>query len=84
MMLNLRDLEYFVAVAEHGNLGRAAEALGLSQPALSKTLRRMETSMQTKLVRKTPKGIELTAVGAAVLSHVQSASDYPSMMSHTK
>jgi len=70
-MLNLRDLEYFVVVAEHRNLGRAAEALGLSQPALSKTLRRMETSMQTKLVRKTPKGIELTAVGATFLAHVR-------------
>ena len=49
MTLSLRDIEYFVAVAEHGNLGRAAEALGLSQPALSKSLRRMETSMHTKL-----------------------------------
>ena len=71
MTLALRDIEYFVTVAEHGNLGRAAEALGLSQPALSKSLRRMETSMHTKLVRKIPKGIELTAVGAAFLGHVR-------------
>jgi DNA-binding transcriptional LysR family regulator len=70
MTLGLRDIEYFVAVAEHGNLGRAAEALGLSQPALSKSLRRMEVSMQTKLVRKIPKGIELTTVGSAFLAHV--------------
>ncbi|MDB5926360.1 MAG: LysR family transcriptional regulator [Betaproteobacteria bacterium] len=71
MSLGLRDIEYFVAVAEHGNLRRAAEALGLSQPALSKSLRRMEESMHTKLVRKIPKGIELTAVGSAFLGHVR-------------
>ena len=40
--MELRDLEYFVVVAEHGQLGRAAELLGLSQPALSKSLRRLE------------------------------------------
>lgn len=71
MTLGLRDIEYFVAIADHGNLGRAAESLGLSQPGLSKCLRRLERSMQTKLVRKTPKGVELTTVGSAFLSHVR-------------
>ena len=71
MTLALRDIEYFVAIADHGNLGRAAESLGLSQPALSKSLRRLETSMQTRLVKKTPKGVELTTVGTAFLRHVR-------------
>ena len=57
-------------VAQHGHLGRAAEALGLGQPALSMSLRRLEKSAQAKLVKRTPKGVELTAVGAALLSHV--------------
>jgi len=69
--MELRDLEYFSMIAEHGHLGRAAEALGLSQPALSMSLRRLEKSMQAKLVKRTPKGVELTTVGAALLSHVQ-------------
>jgi DNA-binding transcriptional LysR family regulator len=68
--MDLRDIEYFAVVAQHGHLGRAAEALGLGQPALSMSLRRLEKSAQTKLVRRTPKGVELTAVGAALLSHV--------------
>ncbi|MBI2294544.1 MAG: LysR family transcriptional regulator [Betaproteobacteria bacterium] len=34
--MELRDIEYFAVVAEHGHLGRAAEALGLSTPALSR------------------------------------------------
>lgn len=66
-----RDLEYFVVVAEHGNLRRAAEALDMSQPALSKSLRRLEKWAQAKLVKRTPKGVELTAVGAAVLTHAR-------------
>ncbi len=71
MNRQLRDIEYFSVVAEHGNLGRAAEALGLSQPALSKSLRRLEQSMQAKLVKRTSKGVELTTVGAALFSHVR-------------
>jgi DNA-binding transcriptional LysR family regulator len=71
MKHQLRDIEYFSVVAEHGNLGRAAEALGLSQPALSKSLRRLEISMEAKLVKRTFKGVELTAVGAALFSHVR-------------
>lgn len=69
--MELRDIEYFAVVAEHGHLGRAAEALGLSQPALSKSLRRLEKSIQAKLVKRTPKGVELTAEGSALLSHVR-------------
>lgn len=67
----LRDIEYFSVVAEHGNVGRAAEALGLSQPALSKSLRRLEKSMQAKLVKRTSKGVDLTAVGSALFSQVR-------------
>ncbi len=58
-------------VAEHGHVGRAAEVLGLSQPALSLSLRRLEKSLHSKIVKRTPKGVELTAVGAALLSHVK-------------
>jgi DNA-binding transcriptional LysR family regulator len=68
--MDLRDVEYFAVIAKHGHLGRAAEALGLGQPALSMSLRRLEKSAQAKLVKRTPKGMELTAVGAALLSHV--------------
>ncbi len=68
--MELRDIEYFAVVAEHGNLGRAAEALDLSTAALSKSLRRLESAVQAKLVRRTPKGVELTAEGDALLARV--------------
>jgi LysR family hydrogen peroxide-inducible transcriptional activator len=48
--MNLRDIEYFAAIAEHRHLGRAAEALGLGQPALSISLRRLEKAADAKLV----------------------------------
>jgi DNA-binding transcriptional LysR family regulator len=67
MAVELRDVRYFQAVAEHRNLGRAAEALGLSQPALSKSLQRLEQAVGSKLFQRTPKGVELTAAGAALL-----------------
>jgi len=69
--MELRDIEYFSVIAQHGHLGRAAESLGLSQPALSMSLRRLEESMQAKLVKRTPKGVELTSVGTALLSRVE-------------
>lgn len=68
--MELRDIEYFAVVAEHRHLGRAAAALGLTQPALSKSLRRLELALEAKLVRRTPNGVELTAEGEALASHV--------------
>jgi len=58
-------------VAEHRHLGRAAESLGLSQPALSMSLRRLENHLRTKLVKRTPKGVDLTASGEAVFAHAR-------------
>lgn len=68
--MELRDLEYFAAVARHRHVGRAAESLGLSQPALSKSLRRLEEATQVKLVTRTPKGVELTPAGSTLLAQV--------------
>jgi DNA-binding transcriptional LysR family regulator len=69
--MELRDIEYFAVVAEHGHLGRAADALDLSQPALSKSLRRLEQALEVKLVKRTPKGVELTAEGSVLLVRVR-------------
>lgn len=69
--MELRDLRYFAAIAEHRSVRRAAEALNLSQPGLSKSLRRLEQELGTKLVARTPKGVELTAVGSVLTTHVR-------------
>jgi DNA-binding transcriptional LysR family regulator len=69
--MELRDIEYFAVIAEHGNLGRAAGALGMSPPALSKSLRRLEGALQVKLVARSPKGVVITAEGAALLARAR-------------
>jgi DNA-binding transcriptional LysR family regulator len=69
--MELRDIEYFTIVAQHCHLGRAAEALGLSQPALSKSLRRLEEELGAKLVKRTPKGVELSAEGLALVDRAR-------------
>jgi DNA-binding transcriptional LysR family regulator len=69
--MELRDLEYFAVIAEHCHLGRAAEALGLSQPALSKSLRRLEQILGVRLVSRTPKGVELTVEGSTLLLRIR-------------
>jgi DNA-binding transcriptional LysR family regulator len=68
--MQLRDLEYFLAIAKHGNLSRASEPLGLSPAALSKSLRRLEESVQARLVERVPKGVALTTAGAALLGQI--------------
>lgn len=75
-VMELRDLEYFVVVAEQGNLGRAADNLGLSQPALSRGLKRLEDSLETKLFRRSPSGMELTAEGSLLLSRARELRHY--------
>lgn len=68
--MELRDIEYFAVVAEHRNLRRASEVLGLSPPALSKSMRRLEESMQARLVERSTRGVELTPIGHALLGQV--------------
>lgn len=69
--MELRDLEYFIVVAEHGQLGRAADALRISQPALSKSIARLETALEVQLFRRSQSGMALTAEGTLLLSRAR-------------
>jgi DNA-binding transcriptional LysR family regulator len=60
----LRDLGYFVAIVEQGSITRAARVLGISQPALTKSLRRLEALLKAKLLERKPHGVAPTPVGA--------------------
>ncbi len=64
-----RDLGYFLTAAAHGHIGRAAEALGLTQPALTKCIARLERELDARLLERTPKGVTLTGFGEQVARH---------------
>ncbi len=63
--MRLEDLDYFLVVARLGHVGRAADGIGVSQPALTKGIRRLEEELKLQLFIRTPKGMELTVPGRA-------------------
>ncbi|MSE14455.1 LysR family transcriptional regulator, partial [Pantoea agglomerans] len=67
--IRLRHLHTFVAVAQQGTLGRAAETLSLSQPALSKTLNELEELTGVRLFERGRLGAQLTTMGEQFLTH---------------
>ncbi|MEL6767967.1 MAG: LysR substrate-binding domain-containing protein [Pseudomonadota bacterium] len=64
---SVRQLQYFVAVAEYGGFGTAAEALAVSQPSLSKQLATMEAELDVTLFERTSRHLKLTVAGERLL-----------------
>src|SRR5438105_14184313 len=64
---DLRHLRTFVSVAEQRHFARAAELLDLTQPAVSKHVRRLELDVGTQLLRRTSREVELTPAGESLL-----------------
>jgi len=67
--MNLRQLEYFVRVAELGSFTRAALALDVAQPALSRQVRLLEVQLRQNLLLRNGRGVTLTEAGALLLEH---------------
>lgn len=68
-MLNPRQMIHFQAAARHGNLRRAAVELGISQPALSKSIHALEARLGVELLTRSTRGVETTAIGKALSAH---------------
>jgi DNA-binding transcriptional LysR family regulator len=64
-------IRVFAAVAEHGAVTAAARALGLSQPAVSAAIHKLELELETTLLLRTSRGVTLTATGQALLEHAR-------------
>ena len=65
--MNLRDLRYFVALAETGHFGKAAERCFVSQPTLSAQIKKLENYLGVQLIERQPRRVVLTDVGARIL-----------------
>ena len=69
--MNLRDLRYLLAVAEHGHFGQAALASGISQPTLSVQLRKLERELGVTLFERSSKAVAPTAACERLIGHVR-------------
>jgi LysR family nitrogen assimilation transcriptional regulator len=67
--MNLRQLEYFVRVAELGSFSKAALLLNIAQPALSRQVRLLETDLHLSLLLRTGRGVVLTEAGKRLFDH---------------
>src|SRR5256885_6792259 len=64
--LRLRDLHVFSTVVRLGSMGKAAQALGVTQPAVSEVIADLEHALGVRLLDRTPQGVTLTSYGAAL------------------
>ena len=69
--MNLRDLQYLVALAETRHFGRAAQRCNVSQPTLSAQVRKLEEFLGVTLVERRPRRLALTAAGEAVVERAR-------------
>lgn len=69
--MNIRDLKYLIAVADHNHFGKAAEACFVSQPALSMQIKKLEDSLGVLLIERTNKRIFFTEIGKLIVQQAR-------------
>jgi LysR family nitrogen assimilation transcriptional regulator len=69
--VELRALSYFVEIADEGSITRAAEKLGVAQPALTRHVKQLESELGVRLLTRLPRGVRLTGAGRDLLEHAR-------------
>lgn len=69
--MEMYQLRHLVAAVEHGHIGRAAAAMHVSQPAISRSIKRLEAEVGNRLLERTPHGVKPTESGAVMAIHAR-------------
>ncbi len=69
--MNLKDLKYLVAVADHQHFGKAADAVFISQPTLSGQIKKLEEQLQITIFERTTRGVNITAIGEKIIGEAR-------------
>jgi LysR family hydrogen peroxide-inducible transcriptional activator len=69
--MNIRDLQYIIAVAESRHFGRAAERCFVSQPTLSGQIKKLEEHLGVAIFERTNRSVEVTPIGEAIVQHAR-------------
>lgn len=69
--MNLRQIRYFIAIAEERNIGRAAKRLRISQPPLTRQMQQLEADIGATLLLRTRRGVQLTTAGEVLLEEAR-------------
>lgn len=80
--MEIKGIKYFMAVAESGSISRAAEQLGIVQPALTRHIKQLEDEFSVRLLNRLPRGVQLTAAGREFLEHCRRITDEVSRAKH--
>ena len=69
--MNVKDLKYLIALAEHRHFGKAADACFVSQPTLSAQIKKLESFLGAPLVERAPRNVSLTSLGVRVVERAR-------------
>jgi LysR family transcriptional regulator, nitrogen assimilation regulatory protein len=74
-IMDIKQLKYFISIADFGSMTRASESLNIAQPALTQQMAKLEADVRTRVFDRGTSGVKLTPAGAVLLRKIDSKAD---------